>query len=86
MPAARSASSRRRSASAVRVRARSATADATDAATRKTPSATQCAESSIISRPVGGMWKKLNAAALSRLVSRPIASPQYTATSSTASR
>ncbi len=39
-------------------------------------SATQFRLSEIVKRPVGGRWKKLNAAALSSEVARPSASPQ----------
>ncbi len=62
--AARSASRRRCSASAACPRARSPRPDAMTAATRKTPRPTQSVDSAIAKRPVGGMWKKLNAAAL----------------------
>ena len=61
--AARSASRRRWSASSARLRAASASALATIAATRNTASATQFSPSAMVSRPVGGMWKKLNATA-----------------------
>ena len=50
------------------------------------PSATQLRLSEIVKRPVGGRWKKLNAAALSSEVTSPSASPQYADTSSTAGR
>ena len=43
---------------------------------RKTTSATQFSASAIVNRPVGGMWKKLNAAALTRLVATPSHAPQ----------
>ena len=42
--------------------------------------------SAIVNRPVGGMWKKLNARAAATLVARPSQRPQYVDTSSTASR
>ena len=60
--------------------------DASTAATRKTTSATQFSASSIVKRPVGGMWKKLNASALTTLVPTPSAAPQTIATISTPSR
>ena len=50
------------------------------------PSATQLRLSAIVNRPVGGRWKKLNAAALSSDVTMPSARPQYADTSSTAGR
>ncbi len=49
-------------------------------------SATQLRLSAIVNRPVGGRWKKLNAAALSSEVPSPRASPQYADTSRTAGR
>ena len=84
--AERSASRRRCSASLARERASSATALATTAATRKIASATQFWPSAIVKRPVGGRWKKLNAAALAMLVADPSRSPHTVETSSTASR
>jgi hypothetical protein len=84
--AARSASRRRRSASRARVVARSDRVEATTAATRNTSSATQFSASAIVNCPVGGMWKKLNAAAAATLVARPSHSPQIVDTRSTASR
>ena len=84
--AARSASSRRSCASRVRVRARSASVLATTAVTKKTTSATQFSPSEIVKRPVGGMWKKLNASALATAVATPSQPPQSDDTSSTATR
>ena len=81
----RSASRLRRSASSARARAAPASELTTAAATRKTASATQFSPSAIVNSPVGGMWKKLNAAALSRAVKRPSQRPQYAETTSTAS-
>ena len=46
------------------------------AATTKIASATQCSPSAIVNSPVGGIWKKLNAAALSNAVSSPSHNPQ----------
>ena len=48
----------------------------TTAATRKTTSATQFSPVGDREPPVGGMWKKLNARALSTAVARPIHRPQ----------
>ena len=59
---------------------------ATSAATKKTASATQFSPSAIVKRPVGGMWKKLNASAPPTAVTIPSHAPQIVATSSTASR
>jgi hypothetical protein len=66
---------RRCSASRARVVARSDRVEATTAATRNTSSATQFSASAIVNCPVGGMWKKLNAAAAATLVARPSHSP-----------
>jgi len=49
---------------------------ATTATIVNAASATQLRPSTIVNRPVGGMWKKLKAAALSRDVSSPRAIPQ----------
>ena len=38
---------------------------------KKTTSATQFSPSAIVKRPVGGMWKKLNASALASAVAAP---------------
>ena len=57
-------------------RAASASVLATTAATRNTTSATQFSPSAIVNWPVGGMWKKLNAAALRTAVPSPIQTPQ----------
>jgi hypothetical protein len=48
----------------------------TSAATMKTASATQFSPSAIVNSPVGGMWKKFQAAALRSAVSSPSQSPQ----------
>ena len=69
-----------------RARPASDSVDATTAATRNTTSATQFSASAIVNRPVGGMWKKLNASAAATLVARPSHSPQSVETSRTASR
>ena len=74
--AARSASARRRSASSARERASSARALANSATIMNAARATQLRPSTIVNSPVGGMWKKLNAAALSSDVSSPRAMPQ----------
>jgi len=74
--AARSASLRRLSASCARLRAMSAIVLTTIATIMNAASATQLRLSAIVKRPVGGMWKKLKAAALSREVAMPRASPQ----------
>jgi hypothetical protein len=50
------------------------------------PSDTQLRESAIVNVPTGGMWKKLNAAALNSAVESPNARPQYAETSSTAGK
>ncbi len=84
--AARSASRPRCSASCARCRAASARLEAAAATTRNTTSATQFSASAIVRRPVGGMWKKLNATALTRLVAMPSGAPQTIETSSTPSR
>ncbi len=60
--AARSASARRRSASSARERASSASALANNATIMNAARATQLRPSTIVNLPVGGMWKKLNAA------------------------
>ena len=57
---------------------------ATSAAMKKTTSATQFSPSEIVKRPVGGMWKKLNASALASAVAAPSQPPQTEETSSTA--
>ena len=72
----RSASLRRRSASSARLRAAPARLLVTVAATRKVTSATQFSPSAIVNRPVGGMWKKLKASALTTEVASPIHRPQ----------
>ena len=46
------------------------------AAIRKTASATQFSPSAIVNLPVGGMWKKFQAAAPMIAVSSPITRPQ----------
>ena len=84
--AIRSASRRRASASWARLRASSASVLAIAAVTRKAASATQFRESAIVKRPTGGMWKKLNARALSSAVSSPSRRPQKIETTITASR
>ncbi len=53
---------------------------------KKTASATQFSPSEIVKRPVGGMWKKLNASALASAVAAPSHPPQTDETSSTATR
>ena len=83
--AVRSASWRRVSASSARARAAPASPLITIAATKKTASATQFSPSAIVKRPVGGMWKKLKAAALRTAVSNPAHRPQKLDTNSTAS-
>ena len=72
----RSASWLRRSASSARARAAPASVLVTTAATRNTTSPSQFSLSAIVKRPVGGMWKKLNASALSTAVASPIQRPQ----------
>ena len=84
--ALRSASRLRRSASSARARAEEASCDVTTAAMRNTPRATQFCSSPIVSRPVGGMWKKLNASALATAVPIPSLKPQKVDASSTGSR
>ncbi len=81
--AARSASRRRSSASAARARARSATELASSATARNTPSATQFWPIATVNRPVGGMWKKLNASALTIDVIAPRTLPHAVETTST---
>ena len=83
--AVRSASARRVSASSARARAAPASPLITAAATRKTPNANQFSPSAMVKPPVGGMWKKLNASALSSAVSRPNQRPKMLDTNSTAS-
>ena len=74
--AVRSASRRRVSASSARARAESANALIATAAMKNTASANQCSPSRMVKPPVGGMWKKFQAAALISAVSRPSQSPQ----------
>ena len=73
--AARSASRRRSSASCARARAWPERVETTAAATRNTTSATQFSPSAIVNWPVGGMWKKLNAAAAAKPVASPSSRP-----------
>ena len=68
------------------MRANSASVLAIDAVTKKAASATQFRESAIVNCPIGGRWKKLNAAALASAVSKPRRSPQKIETPITASR
>jgi hypothetical protein len=68
------------------LRAASASEEAMSAAMRKTASATQFSPWATHRRPVGGMWKKLNATALATAVARPSQMPHADATSSTATR
>ena len=70
------ASSRPRSASTARERASSATLLLTTAAIMKAARATQFSSSAIVNRCSGGMWKKLNAAALRTDASNPRRQPQ----------
>ena len=60
--------------------------DAPAATTRKITSAIQFSPSAIVKRPVGGMWKKLKASALARLVAIPSHTPHTVDTSNTPSR
>ena len=76
----------RRSASRARAWTLSASRLATTAATRKTPSATQFPSLATVKRPVGGRWKKLNAAALATAVATPNHIPHRIESSRTASR
>ena len=46
------------------------------ATARNTPAPPSSRRSAIVKRPVGGMWKKLNASALSSDVARPSQRPQ----------
>ncbi len=84
--AVRSASCRPRSASSPRLRAAWERLLTTNAATTNTPSATQFSPLAIVNWPVGGMWKKLNAAALSTAVATPSHMPHRLDTRRTASR
>ncbi len=84
--AIRSASRRRASASCARLRASSASVLAIAAVTKNAASATQLRESAMVNRPVGGMWKKLKAAALTSAVNSPQRRPQKIETPITASR
>ena len=69
-----------------RLRATCASELAPAAARKKTASATQFSPSAIVKRPVGGMWKKLKASALTTAVASASHAPQTVATTSTTSR
>src|SRR5205807_177832 len=76
----------RSSGLSARLRASSATVLATAATVTNATSATQSRPSATVKCPTGGMWKKLNARALTSDVSRPSRSPQRTETRTTAGR
>ena len=84
--AVRSASARRRSASIARARGALAHGARDDRGDEEGGDAIQLRLSATVKRPTGGMWKKLNAAALRTAVAMPSQAPQNADTITTASR